>query len=95
MGLHEKYYQGLIKESNYWWHKQRQKFCWAEDLFKPQVKDETPEEFMSDKIQRKYGNKITFQSRLVTLEQWDTTPDLLEWSNTKIWKTIYWQKEGQ
>ena len=37
---------GLIKESNHWWHKQRQKFCWAEDLFKPQVKDETPEEFM-------------------------------------------------
>ena len=41
----KKIIRGLIKESNDWWHKQRQQFCWA-DLFKPQVKDETPEEFM-------------------------------------------------
>ena len=43
----------LINESNHWWHKHKQKFCWAEDLFKPQIKDKTPEEF---KVIKHNGN---------------------------------------
>ena len=46
-------------------------------------------------LQWKYGMKITFQSRLVKLEQWDTTTDLLEWSNTKSEKPFTSKDEGQ
>ena len=38
----KKIIRGMIKQSNHWWYKQQQKFCWAEDLFKPQIKDNTP-----------------------------------------------------
>ena len=43
--LHENIMGELIKQSKHWWHKQQQKFCWA-DLFKPQIKDKTAEELM-------------------------------------------------
>ena len=86
--------RGLIKQSNNWWYKQQQQFCWAEDLFKPQIKDKNTWSIYGNKTQWKYGNKINFQSRLVKLEQWDTTTDLFEWSNTKIWQTNYWQRWG-